>query len=239
MIRTIDGFHLDEHGDWVAELSCLHNQHVRHRPPFWDRPWVTHASGREERIGSEIDCPLCDRAELPPGLDIARTAGPFDAASVPAAASADPPCLRSHPGPPPGAQRIGDLHDGDEPAGAKTAGCRRHPADPARHPSCSPRGRTGPVRRRLPRQPEQAPTSNHRRRAGFGPLRPSRPWHRRPRLGAPLASVSMVRSAQGSADLPARIGSPTRSAVRRACGARAPPGAPRRRAGRCLFKCSG
>jgi tellurite methyltransferase len=85
MIRTIDGFHLDEYNDWVAELSCLHNQHVRHRPPVWDRPWVTHTPGREEHIGSEIDCPLCDRAELPAGLNVARTAGPFDAASVPAA----------------------------------------------------------------------------------------------------------------------------------------------------------
>jgi tellurite methyltransferase len=85
VIRTIDGFHQDEVDDWVAELSCLHNQHVRHRPPFWDRPWVTEASGRDRRIGAEIDCPLCDRAELPPELAVARTAGPFDAATVPAA----------------------------------------------------------------------------------------------------------------------------------------------------------
>ncbi len=33
MIRTIDGFHQDEQDDWVAELSCLHMQHVRHEPP--------------------------------------------------------------------------------------------------------------------------------------------------------------------------------------------------------------
>lgn len=85
MIRTIDGFHQDEVGDWVAELSCLHSQHVRHRPPFWDRPWVTQAAGRESRLGSEIDCPLCDRAESPSGLTVARTAGPFDASTAPAA----------------------------------------------------------------------------------------------------------------------------------------------------------
>jgi tellurite methyltransferase len=85
VIRTIDSFHRDESGDWVAELSCLHNQHVRHRPPFWDRPWVTELSGRESRLGSEIDCPLCDRAEPPSGLVVARTAGPFDASTVPAA----------------------------------------------------------------------------------------------------------------------------------------------------------
>jgi tellurite resistance-related uncharacterized protein len=85
VIRTIDGFHQDEVGDWVAELSCLHNQHVRHRPPFWDRPWVTQPAGRESRLGSEINCPLCDRAESPSGLTVARTAGPFDATTAPAA----------------------------------------------------------------------------------------------------------------------------------------------------------
>ena len=84
MERTIEGFHHDDEGDWVAELSCLHNQHVRHQPPFWDRPWVTTEAGRAERIGSAIDCPLCDRAELPDGLTVLRTAGPFDAESVPA-----------------------------------------------------------------------------------------------------------------------------------------------------------
>ncbi len=41
-------------------------------------------SGRAAKIGSDIDCPLCDRAELPPGLRLARTAGPFDADSLPA-----------------------------------------------------------------------------------------------------------------------------------------------------------
>jgi tellurite resistance-related uncharacterized protein len=84
VIRTIDGFHQDAEGDWVAELSCLHSQHVRHRPPFVDRPWVTTAAGRAERIGTGWECPLCDRAELPDGLELARTAGPFDRATVPA-----------------------------------------------------------------------------------------------------------------------------------------------------------
>lgn len=28
--RRIVGFHQDEGGDWVAELSCMHRQHVRH-----------------------------------------------------------------------------------------------------------------------------------------------------------------------------------------------------------------
>jgi tellurite methyltransferase len=85
MIRTIDGFHQDDEGDWVAELSCLHSQHVRHRPPFQERPWVTSERGRAERLGSRVDCPLCDRLELPADLEVARTAGPFDADTLPAA----------------------------------------------------------------------------------------------------------------------------------------------------------
>jgi hypothetical protein len=81
--RIIDGFHQDDHGEWVAELSCLHGQHVRHRPPFQDRPWVTTADGRAGRVGSAIECPLCDRAELPDALSTVRVAGPFDADTLP------------------------------------------------------------------------------------------------------------------------------------------------------------
>ena len=83
MIRTMTGFHQDEVGDWVAELDCLHNQHVRHQPPFRLAPWVTDAAGRAEHIGADLDCPLCDRAELPDGLTLTRTAGPFDETSLP------------------------------------------------------------------------------------------------------------------------------------------------------------
>jgi tellurite methyltransferase len=83
MQRTIDAFHQDDFGEWVAELSCLHNQHVRHRPPFQNRPWVTTPDGRATHIGSTLDCPLCDRAELPDGLALVRTAGPFDADTLP------------------------------------------------------------------------------------------------------------------------------------------------------------
>jgi tellurite methyltransferase len=82
--RRIVGFHQDQVGDWVAELSCLHDQHVRHRPPFQVRPWVELAEGRAGRLGAEIDCLPCARGELPEGLNVVRTAGPFDAASLPA-----------------------------------------------------------------------------------------------------------------------------------------------------------
>jgi tellurite resistance-related uncharacterized protein len=83
VIRTILEFHQDEESDWVADLSCLHGQHVRHRPPFNDRAWVETAGGRASRVGTEIDCPLCDRAELPDMLRHVRTAGPFDAETLP------------------------------------------------------------------------------------------------------------------------------------------------------------
>jgi tellurite methyltransferase len=85
VIRAIEAFHQDDVGDWVAELSCLHNQHVRHNPPFQERPWVTTEAGRTGRLGGPLECPLCDRLELPDGLEVVRTAGPFDAASLPPA----------------------------------------------------------------------------------------------------------------------------------------------------------
>jgi tellurite methyltransferase len=84
VLRTIDGFHRDEHGDWVADLSCLHAQHVRHQPPFRDRAWVLTAAGRADHVGTSIECPLCDRGELPAGLHVVRTIGPFDDETLPA-----------------------------------------------------------------------------------------------------------------------------------------------------------
>jgi tellurite resistance-related uncharacterized protein len=82
--RRITGFHQDDDGDWVAELDCLHTQHVRHRPPFQERPWVRTEAGRAERLGSELECPRCHRAELPEGLVVDHTAGPFDETTMPA-----------------------------------------------------------------------------------------------------------------------------------------------------------
>jgi hypothetical protein len=63
--RAITGFHQDEVGDWVAELECGHGQHVRHNPPWQERPWVVTSAGRAERVGAELECPLCDRGEPP------------------------------------------------------------------------------------------------------------------------------------------------------------------------------
>lgn len=61
MKQKIIGFHLDEHNDWVAELSCHHGQHVRHNPPFINRPWVTSSEGRNSKLGEVLNCIKCDQ----------------------------------------------------------------------------------------------------------------------------------------------------------------------------------
>ena len=65
MKRTITGFRTDDDGDWVALLDCGHPQHVRHNPPFTNRPWVVTEEGRNNRLGEMLDCVRCDRFELP------------------------------------------------------------------------------------------------------------------------------------------------------------------------------
>jgi len=62
-------------------------------------------SQRAAQIGAALNCPLCDRAELPEGLHLARTAGPFDADTLPAGlrhghrvAERTWGCLRVHEG---------------------------------------------------------------------------------------------------------------------------------------------
>jgi tellurite methyltransferase len=60
MKRAITGFHQDDVGDWVAELTCGHGQHVRHHPPWQVRPWAVTPEGRQARLGAQLDCQLCD-----------------------------------------------------------------------------------------------------------------------------------------------------------------------------------
>jgi tellurite resistance-related uncharacterized protein len=81
--RAITAFHRDEEGDWVAELSCGHCQHVRHRPPFQLRAWVLEADGRSSRLGALLGCPLCDRAELPDGLRLIRSTPQWNEHTMP------------------------------------------------------------------------------------------------------------------------------------------------------------
>jgi hypothetical protein len=61
MDRCIVGFHLDAERHWVAELECGHNQHVRHNPPWTNRPWVTSPSGRTAHLGKLLPCRKCDQ----------------------------------------------------------------------------------------------------------------------------------------------------------------------------------
>ncbi|HEY3517914.1 MAG TPA: DUF3565 domain-containing protein [Gammaproteobacteria bacterium] len=63
--RRIVGFHVDDSGDWVAQLECGHNQHVRHNPPWVSRPWVVSPEGRAAMIGQMLQCPKC-AAGAPP-----------------------------------------------------------------------------------------------------------------------------------------------------------------------------
>ena len=89
MKRGIVGYHKDERDDWVAELDCCHNQHVRHDPPFQNRPWVTTESGRAEKLGLQLDCVLCDRFELPEGLTAYKQTPEFNEETIPAGLQGD------------------------------------------------------------------------------------------------------------------------------------------------------
>ena len=84
MKRAITGFHLDEWSDWVADLDCGHGQHVRHRPPFVNRPWAVTEAGREAMLGAALDCVRCDRMEWPDGLAPYRRTPEFDETTIPA-----------------------------------------------------------------------------------------------------------------------------------------------------------
>ena len=69
MTSQIVGFHQDAEGHWVAELACGHNQHMRHDPPWQNRPWVLTDEGRAAFIGTEIRCRQCEAtSSTPPAL---------------------------------------------------------------------------------------------------------------------------------------------------------------------------
>ena len=67
--RAIVGYHLDDENHWVADLACGHGQHVRHDPPWQNRPWVTTPEGRAAFLGTELRCVKC----LAPATDQAAT----------------------------------------------------------------------------------------------------------------------------------------------------------------------
>ncbi|MCR4508798.1 DUF3565 domain-containing protein [Pseudomonas sp. 32.2.56] len=57
-VRLLD-FRQDEHGDWVAVLSCGHTQHLRHQPPWQNRAWVLDAQLRQAQLGKAFLCGWC------------------------------------------------------------------------------------------------------------------------------------------------------------------------------------
>ncbi|MDA0838493.1 MAG: DUF3565 domain-containing protein [Planctomycetota bacterium] len=65
MNRKITGFNLDEENEWVAELECGHGQHMRHKPPFFNRPRIVDEEGRRSMLGEELNCLKCDNGEPP------------------------------------------------------------------------------------------------------------------------------------------------------------------------------
>ena len=84
MQRTITSFHLDALNDWVAKLDCHHNQHVRHKPPFFNRPWTQSEEGRASMLGTRLDCVRCDQLEFPEGLHEYKRTPDFTESTIPA-----------------------------------------------------------------------------------------------------------------------------------------------------------
>lgn len=67
MEQPISGYLLDDEVQWVAVLACGHVQHVRHNPPWIERPWVVTEAGRASTLGYRLDCKKCDAGVPPDG----------------------------------------------------------------------------------------------------------------------------------------------------------------------------
>ncbi|ARO86514.1 DUF3565 domain-containing protein [Nitrosospira lacus] len=89
MERAITGFEVDSEGDPIAILSCGHPQHVRHNPPFINRPWVTDEQGRNSMLGKTLNCVRCEKFELPDDFIAYKRTSEFTEESVPAALRKD------------------------------------------------------------------------------------------------------------------------------------------------------
>ncbi len=83
MERKITGYHLDEHNDWVAELDCYHGQHVRHQPPFINRPWTETQAGRDSQLGTTLNCVRCDALEFPDNVIAYKKTAEFTEKTIP------------------------------------------------------------------------------------------------------------------------------------------------------------
>ncbi|SEL54460.1 Protein of unknown function [Colwellia chukchiensis] len=60
MLQAIIGYQRDEQQHWVAKLNCGHLQHVRHQPPFINRPWVLKQTTRDAMLGQQLNCVKCE-----------------------------------------------------------------------------------------------------------------------------------------------------------------------------------
>ena len=89
MERPITGFEFDGEGDPIAILSCGHAQHVRHNPPFINRPWVTTEQGRHSMLGKTLNCIRCDKFELPSSFIAYKKTPVFTEESLPGALRKD------------------------------------------------------------------------------------------------------------------------------------------------------
>jgi hypothetical protein len=65
MQRRIVGYGQDEQGEPIAWLECGHPQHIRHQPPFINRPWTVTPEGREQMLGQTLECVRCG---MPPAV---------------------------------------------------------------------------------------------------------------------------------------------------------------------------
>lgn len=85
MERPIIAFGHDSEGEPIAILNCGHPQHVRHNPPFINRPWVASEEGRNGMIGQMLNCVRCENFELPAHFVPYKRTPIFTEESVPAA----------------------------------------------------------------------------------------------------------------------------------------------------------
>jgi hypothetical protein len=60
MQQAIVDFFQDDMQDWVARLACGYTQHVRHNPPWTNRPWVVSPEGRQQHLGWLLWCKVCE-----------------------------------------------------------------------------------------------------------------------------------------------------------------------------------
>ncbi|MCP3856757.1 MAG: DUF3565 domain-containing protein [Actinomycetia bacterium] len=89
MDRTVTGFRTDGDDGWVAILDCHHGRHVRHHPPWPEGPWAQTEEGRQSMLGTVVDCPKCERIEMPDGLVHDRTTAEWNEDTLPRAVRRD------------------------------------------------------------------------------------------------------------------------------------------------------